>query len=88
MTYRENVKAILETNFAGFKDEIIEVATDRVASLEQINRCKDCRYFENDTIAKVDGLPLIVGHEMCRRWGNGCKTDKDGFCFLFEGVLD
>ncbi len=31
--------------------------------------CKDCKYFEYDSVAKVDGIPLIVAHEICSRWG-------------------
>lgn len=46
--------------------------------------CKDCKYFEYDSMAKVDGVPLIVAHEICSKWGNGCKTKEDGYCFLFE----
>ena len=46
--------------------------------------CKDCKYFEHDSVAKVDGIPLIVAHEICSRWGNGCKTREGGYCFLFE----
>lgn len=46
--------------------------------------CKDCKYFEYDSVAKVDGIPLIVAHEICNKWGDGCKSREDGFCFLFE----
>jgi hypothetical protein len=46
--------------------------------------CKGCKYFEYDSVAKVDGIPLIVAHEICSRWGAGCKTKEDGYCFLFE----
>ena len=46
--------------------------------------CKDCKYFEYDSVAKVDGIPLIVAHEICSRWGNGCKTREGGYCFLFK----
>ena len=46
--------------------------------------CKNCKYFEYDTVAKVDDIPLIVGHEMCKRWGDGCKTSENGYCFLAE----
>ena len=31
--FSKNVRAILECNFAGFKDEIIDVAVDRIMSL-------------------------------------------------------
>lgn len=47
-------------------------------------KCKECKYFEYDSVAKVDGIPLIVAHEICNKWGNGCKTREDGYCFLFE----
>ena len=51
---------------------------------EEVGRCKDCKYFEYDSVAKVDGVPLIVAHEICNKWGNGCKSREDGYCFLFE----
>lgn len=45
--------------------------------------CKDCRYFEYDFVAR-HGIPLIFSHEVCKKWGEGCKTREDGYCFLFE----
>lgn len=33
MTYEQNVRAILESNFAGFKDEIIDIACERICEL-------------------------------------------------------
>lgn len=51
---------------------------------QEPKHCKDCKYFEYDSVAKVDGVPLIVAHEICNKWGNGCKTKEDGYCFLFE----
>lgn len=67
-----------------------EVATDRFDLVQSndimafIPRCKGCKYFEYDSVAKVDGIPLIVAHEICKKWGNGCKTREDGYCFLYE----
>lgn len=63
---------------------------ERIAKLPSVTpqqrtgRCKDCKYFEYDSVAKVDGIPLIVAHEICSKWGDGCKTKEDGYCFLFE----
>lgn len=34
MTYRENIRAILECYFTGFKEEIIDNACDRILDLE------------------------------------------------------
>lgn len=56
----------------------------RAARDAEIVRCKDCKHFEDDHWEKVNGVPLIVSHEICKRWGNGCKTSEDGFCFLGE----
>lgn len=50
----------------------------------KIGHCKDCKYFDYDSVAKVDGMPFIVAHEICSRWGDECKTKEDGYCFLFE----
>lgn len=52
--------------------------------MPKTGHCKDCKYFEYDSVAKVDGIPLIVAHEICSRWGDGCKTKEDGYCFLYE----
>lgn len=51
---------------------------------EELVRCKECRYFENDHWEKVNEIPLIVAHEICTRWGGGCKTAEDGYCFMAE----
>ena len=66
-----------------------EIATDDICEMARSLRlgkplihCKDCKYFEYNY--KVDGLPFIVAHEICSKWGDGCKTKEDGYCFLFE----
>ena len=60
-------------------------AIDTLIKMEpRIEHCKDCKYFEYDSVARVDGIPLIVAHEICSRWGDGCKTKEGGYCFLFE----
>ena len=51
-------------------------------------KCKDCKFFDYDFIGKMDGMPLILAHEICNRWGDGCKTKEDGYCFLFEPKMD
>ena len=51
-------------------------------------RCRDCKYFERDSWARVNGIPLIVAHEICRKWGDGCKTSPDGYCFMAERKED
>ena len=68
-------------------EEQYEALTMAIKALEQESKtghCKDCKYFECDSVAKVDGVPLIVAHEICSRWGDGCKTKEDGYCFLYE----
>lgn len=50
--------------------------------------CKDCKFFEYDHVENVDGITLIVAHEVCNRWGNGCQTKEDGYCFLFEPKME
>ena len=55
---------------------------------EKIIRCRDCRHFETDVWAAVGGVPLIVAHEMCMKWGQGCRTSPDGFCFMAERKED
>ena len=46
--------------------------------------CKDCKFFEYDHFEDVFGVPLIVAHEVCTKWGDACKTNENGACFLAE----
>lgn len=64
--------------------ETVTEFADRCKECGKMKRCKDCKYFEYNSVAKVDGIPLIVAHEICSKWGDGCKTSEDGYCFLFE----
>lgn len=64
--------------------EVVERWKKRLEQEPKTGHCKDCKFFEYDSVAKVDGIPLIVAHEICSRWGDGCKTKEDGYCFLFE----
>lgn len=49
---------------------------------QELVRCKDCKYFELNHWDNVDSVPLITAHEICKKWGDGCKTSLEGFCFL------
>ena len=80
------------------RDAVLDLVADYDLSMGQVVRgihalpsvtpkqrlCKDCKFFEYDSVAKVDGILLIVAHEICNKWGNGCRTREDGYCFLFE----
>jgi hypothetical protein len=70
------------------KDRTVQDFADRCKECGKMKRCKDCRFFEYDSVANVDGIPLIVAHEICSKWGEGCKTSEDGYCFLFEPKED
>lgn len=61
----------------------------KLASVEVVEkeliRCKHCKYYVEDVINEViPGVPIITGHTMCTKWGNGCKTDPEGYCFMAE----
>lgn len=47
-------------------------------------RCKDCKYFNRDHWGRAGDIPLIVAHCVCTKWGDGCCTDENGYCFLGE----
>ena len=63
---------------------IPERASITIESTELI-KCKHCKYYVEDVVNEViPGVPIIMGHNMCTKWGNGCKTDPDGYCFMAE----
>ena len=49
-----------------------------------IIHCKDCKYYEADVWDNVIGVPFIVAHEICVKWGGGCKTVPEGYCHMAE----
>ena len=53
----------------------------------EIVRCRDCKHFRRDVWEDVCSVPLIVAHEICVKWGNGCKTSPDGYCFMAERAV-
>ena len=82
LQYRIDDNATLSTRDVVNVEDIEELPS--VTPKPKTGHCKDCKYFEYDSVAKVDGIPLIVAHEICSRWGDGCKTKEDGYCFLYE----
>jgi hypothetical protein len=56
--------------------------------MDELIRCRDCRFFCWDYWARVNDIPLIVAHDMCMKWGGGCKTSPDGYCFMAERKED
>lgn len=89
MTYKENIKAILECNFAGFKDEIINTACDRILEIEP---CDTCNYEEGSIYCKdhcpheakieqgsktghwIDNHNNTISCDWCKTWFN--KDDR------------
>jgi len=67
--------------------EIIEDWISCVSSEPEIIRCKDCKHFEYDHPYIIQGIP-VLGHEVCNAWGDGCKTDENGYCFMAERRTD
>ena len=63
------------------------------AYVGELTRCKDCKYFELNHVDMVsfpteagnaESIPIITAHEICTKWGDGCKTFIDGYCFMAE----
>ena len=65
-----------------------EIEIEELPSAQpEIIRCKDCKHFEYDHPYVIHGVP-VLGHEVCNAWGDGCKTDENGYCFLAERRTD
>jgi len=64
--------------------QAIEILADeeKLPSAQQDLTCSECLYFEQDHFEIVSGVPLIVAHDICMKWGGGCKTDPQGYCFM------
>ena len=89
MTNKEAIERLKEgAPFSAIYNEDYEKAISlAIKALETLDliRCKHCKYYVEDVVNEViPGVPIIMEHTMCTKWGNGCKTDPDGYCFLAE----
>lgn len=67
-------------------EKMLEFVRELPTVQPEIVRCKNCKHFEYDHVANINGIPLIVAHEICTRWGDGVKTSENGYCFLAERI--
>ncbi len=79
MTYKDNVRAVLECNFAGFKDDIIDCAVEIIASLSQSPIPHDAT--NGDAFHKVFGIYATELWSMSEKefldWWNTPYRGKD-----------
>ena len=80
----DNLIGMIEDNHNSDYDKALKMAIKSLEQEPKTGHCKDCKYFEYNRMAKVDGIPLIIAHEICNKWGDGCQSKEDGYCFLFE----
>lgn len=94
MTQEENIKAILNAHFVGFKDEIIDSATNTICELKQepfMNKpCVSAGVCEHDKIQVLDKIraeidrcgSIMVAYAITK----DTRTDK-GIEDLVKGVV-
>lgn len=77
MTKEENIKAILNAHFVGFKDEIIDSATNTICELKQepfMNKpCVSAGVCEHDKMQMLEKLRVELNF-----LHNGCGLFNDG----------
>lgn len=61
LSTKENIRAILECNFAGFKDEYIEIALDRI--MEIIDDAPEFKITEEQAIDKLHETGWLIKHD-------------------------
>ena len=91
MIYRQAAINALENTECELLPEEWDELTDAIMNVPSaqpdIIHCKDCKHFEYDHPYIIQGVP-VLGHEVCSAWGDGCKTDANGYCFLAERRTD
>lgn len=84
-------KAELLKELSVIQDRPVSTAMKIIKELPTIDlvRCGECKYFNlNEWDETICGVPIIVAHEICHKWGDGCKTNIYGFCFMGERRAD
>lgn len=68
-----------------YDGEILHTPDD--CPLIDIVICGECIHFHYDKPYIIQGIP-VLGHEVCDFWGDGCKTNPNGFCSYGERRSD
>lgn len=86
---KEVIKAFTEMDHMGLgeRDIIHEFETMPSVDAVPVVRCKDCKHFHYDMPYVIQGIP-VLGHDVCDFWGDGCKTNENGFCSYAERRTD
>ena len=77
----------LSDMWSGGVNAAIDIIIAVPSAQPEIIRCKECKHFHYDMPYIIQGIP-VLGHEVCDAWGDGCKTDENGYCFLAERRTD
>lgn len=64
-----------------YRTDYCPICRQEIEKVEVV-RCKDCHFFERNHFDSLDGVPIITAHNICTRWGNGCMTYENGYCFM------
>ena len=84
---RVNASVQDEQGWLGAVAECLDEIEDLPSAQPEIIRCKDCKHFEYNHPYIIQSIP-VLGHEVCNAWGDGCKTDENGYCFMAERRTD
>jgi hypothetical protein len=71
------------------EERTLQLVSQAIKELETVDaepvvRCGECKHFQLNAWGTVNGVPLIVAHEICDLWAGGCKTSPDGYCSYGE----
>lgn len=78
------VSDIVEMPSAEPERKTVLISSQPTVDAVQVIRCKNCKYYCEEYFARVDGLRLVAVHDVCKFWGEGCHTEKDGYCAFGE----
>ncbi len=79
MTREENIRAILECNFAGFKDDIIDIAVKKICELEP------SEWIPVSKEPPKEGEDVLVWYEYFRYGDYNCMWQTYGIGWQYDG---
>ena len=72
-----------EAAITAFVECIMRINAQPTIDAVEVVRCKDCKHYLRNKIHVIEGIPLMC-NEVCEKWGGGCRTDENGFCYMGE----
>lgn len=83
----EESREMTRSNYAAQMEMMGYDVSGNPLDMIHVVRCMDCKYYKvKDHWVNFGGVQILAASDVptCYKWGDGCMTKPDGYCFMGE----